>query len=522
MAQFDTNKQTLNRNNNVLYEVQMQADRYGNIITPQATSVSAFGEPISVPVTPVLQLDALYGLDPQLFETYTGAFFDADPVGTATSTGTLMQVGSGTSLGGYGVLRSKRAVRYRPGQGAQARFTAMFTGPVALYTQRAGFFIQEQAIQIGYNGENFGVMRANGGKAHIHKITVTGAGGGTENVDVQLNGTTETIVMTGATTQLNAASLADGIATAFPNWVVEQYDNDIYVLSTTLGPNAGAFSVVRNGAGTSTFADVVAQTGVAQTENWTYQSQFVHDTLDGNGPSGMVIDPTKLNVYQINFRWLGAGQIQYAVEDDEGNMIIFHHEHYANENNTVHIDNPSFKIGYVAYSLGGTGTNVTVSGASMMGAIEGLIQTTKPPTAAFFSTTTNLTNLQWHHVLTSHNKLIHRDKINTRELLLKNVTTSFSGTGAVQVALVLDEDFAGRAFSTLSEWSSASKSTTIVNNVTLPGRVAYIFGVEAGGSSSLDLEELRLAIPPNTDISVLVRSSQQITRTDVSLSWVED
>src|SRR6056300_1728137 len=110
MAQLDVNKQTLLRNNNALYEVQMQSDQYGNIISPGATSKSAFGEAIAIPITPVLQLDGLYGLDPRQFETFTATG------GAATTTNTLMQCSTGTSIGGYGVIRSARAVRYRPGQ----------------------------------------------------------------------------------------------------------------------------------------------------------------------------------------------------------------------------------------------------------------------------------------------------------------------------------------------------------------------------------------------------------------------
>jgi hypothetical protein len=67
MAIFDTNKQTLNRNNNVLYEVQMVTDQYGRIHNEGATSRSAFGENIAIPVNPVFQLDGLYGLDRHLY-----------------------------------------------------------------------------------------------------------------------------------------------------------------------------------------------------------------------------------------------------------------------------------------------------------------------------------------------------------------------------------------------------------------------------------------------------------------------
>jgi hypothetical protein len=136
----------------------MVVDQYNNIINHEggATARSAFGETIAVPVTPVLQLDGLYDLDPQQFETFQVG-------GTAGTSDTLMRVTTGTGQFGYGVLRSRRAVRYRPGQGAVARFTAKFTESapgvgVDGYTQRAGFFTQEQALQIGFNGTEFGVL----------------------------------------------------------------------------------------------------------------------------------------------------------------------------------------------------------------------------------------------------------------------------------------------------------------------------------------------------------------------------
>jgi len=90
-------------------------------------------------------------------------------------------------------------------------------------------------------------------------------------------------------------------------------------------------------------------------------------------PSGMTLDPTKLNVYQIAMRWLGVGVISYALEDQaSGTMVYVHREHYTNQNIKPHIDNPSFKIAYTATNTTNT-SNVTVKGASMYGAVEGTI-----------------------------------------------------------------------------------------------------------------------------------------------------
>ena len=517
MAQFDTNKQTLNRNNNVLYEVQMVADQYGRIHNEGATSRSAFGENISIPVNPVFQLDGLYGLDPQLFETFTGTF-TGNP-GTATTTDTLMRVTTdATGIGSYGVIRSRRAVRYRPGQGALGRFTAKFSTGVAGYTQRAGFFTQEQAVQVGYDGESFGVLRQNGGKAHIEILTVTATA--SETVQVELDGvSTGVAILSTDTNQEAAVKIADAFA-GNASWIVETYDDKVCFLATSVGPKAGAFSYTGTSATLTT-----QQTGVAHTDLWTPQAEFNQDTLDGNGPSKVTIDPQKLNVYQINFRWLGAGEIRYAIENPtNGDMIHFHHEHYSNRNTDVHIDNPSLKIGYVAASLGGDGTSIVVEGASMMGAIEGLINTTKLPTATFRESTTNLNANTWYHVLTAANNRVFRNKINTREIILKNINCAFSGTGPVTVALILNPTGVAdtREFNSINEFSSVSTSNT-TSVVTLGDqRLMYIFDVEAGGSGTQVLEDLRIAIPPGNEVSVLIRSSQQITRNAISMSWIED
>ena len=373
------------------------------------------------------------------------------------------------------------------------------------------------------------MLRENGGKAHIENLTITAPAGVTSDIIITYptqgaSTSTETIaVLIGDTVQ----EVAQKIALAFavnPFYIVETYDDKVCFLARSVGAKGSAFNY---DAGTTqtTATSVNVQVGVAHTSLWTPQADFNFDTLDGNGPSKVTIDPTKLNVFQINFRWLGAGEIRYAIENPiNGDMIYFHHEHYSNRNVDVHIDNPSLKIGYVAASLGGTGTDVVVEGGSMMGAIEGVITTTKFPTATFRESDTNLTADTWHHVLTVSNNLVFRGKINTREILLKNINSAFSGTGPVTVALLLNATGLAttREFVSLNEYSSASSSNT-TSVVTLGDqRLMYIFDVEAGGSGSQVLEDLRIAIPPSNQLSVLIRSPQQISRNAISMSWVED
>lgn len=622
MAQYRKDQQSYLPNGQTIYEVTMQADQYGNIVNPTgslATERSAFGELLTVTPTPVLQLDGLYGLDPLLFENYNSAG------GGSGTTGTLMTVNTGTSLNGYGVLRSRRAVRYRPGQGAMTRFTAMFTaantdivsisgegtvsveatkhlltsgdyvvvegttnfngtfGPITVtdadnfsfaavgnatpeatgkvtgqaekgvpigpagYTQRAGFFTQEQALQVGYNGRQFGVLRANGMKAHIERFTITTPATSPSTLTIDLPGyaglqTFGPINVTNASGDPAITASEIGYYFNTPgqprvgadgsSWTVEWCNDTITFVSTATFPLTG--TAVLNAGSTGTVATrETLQSGVAAgpgQNNWTYQQDFNIDKLDGTGPSGIVLDPTKLNVFQIAFRWLGAGEIRYAIENPiNGDMVFFHHEHYSNQNVDVHLDNPSLKIGYVAYSLTETGKDVIVRGASMMGAIEGQIQTTKLPISAYNDTGAgaNLTSDTWHNILNIKNRLVSNDKINSREILIKNINVAITGNSPGTVLFIINPTGLSDPeirYKPPYDYSSTDISADDFRPTLTLGqqRPGYSFTVPAGGSTTINLEDLRIALPPNNLLGVFVRSTAQITRSSVAVSWVED
>ena len=504
-----------------LHEVFMQADQYGNILNEGATHRSAFGELVAIPITPVIQLDGLYGLPPNKFETFTGAS------GTANTTDTLMQVSTDTGIGSYGVIRSRRAVRYRPGQGALCRFTAKFSTGTAGYTQRAGFFAQEQALQIGYDGTSFGILLENGGKAHIHAFTITTLDAG--DVTVTLNTEAYTAVtVAGTTLGDRIASLAAGLeanSDFTADWIVEYDNTKICFLSKSLGVKSGTYSMTSTATISTTNSAI--QSGVATTATWTPQASFNIDTLDGTGPSGVTLDPQKLNVYQINFRWLGAGELRFAVENPiNGDMIFFHHEHYSNRNTDVHIDNPSFKMGYVAASLGGSGSIITVEGASMMGAIEGIISPTDLPVAVSHTRTAGMTGgtSEWT-ILGLRNNVIHKAKINTREIILKRL--AIGGTAAGGAPLIMTVWYNPVTAVNLSwvargEESSASYSTT-ETTVTTTGLIPLFTSVISDNTSdNIVLEDLRIVIPPNNEIVVTAKSNANINRANIGLTWLED
>ncbi len=76
---------------------------------------------------------------------------------------------------------------------------------------------------------------------------------------------------------------------------------------------------------------------------FTVDLEDCDDPLDGTGKSGMTIDLTKINVFEIRFQYLGAGAISFYVEDDStGLFVIFHKILYANKNTVPSTFNPNF------------------------------------------------------------------------------------------------------------------------------------------------------------------------------------
>ena len=520
MAQWNKTTQDYLNQERSLFEVYICADRYGNIdgCHGTASGSGAFGETIVSQITPVFQLDGLYGLNSDRFERYS--------FGTGiTTSNNLMQVESGTGAYGYGVIRSKRSVRYRPGQGALSRFTAQFSGIATGYTQRAGFFSQEQALQVGFNTNGkFGILRENGGKAHIHRFEITTPASGSESVTVTLAGTATTITVASGTATQNAT----GIGThTYNGWLTDYSNGYITFLSTSVGAKTGTFSIASSGSLVAT--STTAQVGAEHISNWTYQEDWNFDTMTGVGgttnPSGVTLDPTKLNVYQINFRWLGVGEMRFAVENLlTGDMMPIHHIHYANRNNTVHLDNPSLKVGYVAANLdGNAGAGVTVSGASMMGAIEGIINTTTLPLAAFRTKTggMNTTGVKYH-LLTIKGDLIVNNKINSRELIIKKISalTTSASSAPCFIYLYIDVPTVDSLdYIPLGQASSYSRTDTTITSSQQP---IAVFCVTSGAPETIDLDALRIVLPPQRTLTMAISSDSVLQKADCSVTFVED
>jgi hypothetical protein len=82
--------------------------------------------------------------------------------------------------------------------------------------------------------------------------------------------------------------------------------------------------------------NVITERRVSQ-ENWNI------DTLDGNSPSGYILDITKTQLFIIDFEWLGVGIVRCGFSIN-GKNIICHEFYNSNELETVYMRMPNLPV----------------------------------------------------------------------------------------------------------------------------------------------------------------------------------
>lgn len=479
---------------------------------------AAFGALAVAQETPVVQIDAMYGLVSTDHETFTATG------GSATSADSIFTVQTGTSVGGYGVIRSVRDAHYHAGTGMIARWTARYTAGIASSLQVSGPFTSENALQFGYNGATFGVLRRTGARLEIRTLTVSAGAGGSETATVTLNDVAFNVALTSGNVAHAVFQLA---AATYTGWQAFAVGSTVVFLAQSTGSKAGAFTLSSTGTAAGTFARTRA--GVTETDTWVAQSAWNIDPCNGSGPSRFLLDHTKFNVYQVQWQWLGAGAITFSIENPEtGRLIPVHQIKYANGGTAPTVDNPTFKIGWVAASLGST-TNLTVQGISA-GIFEenGQRVFLRNPRAAqaekssVGATTTN--------ILSIRNNVVFADKTNFREVRPIRISVGSEGTGSAPVVIrvFLNATLSGAggaadepAWAYVDSATSCVATDSAAETIT-GGTLVAVINLSKTGKEVIYMAESGLQLDSNETLHITASTSSGSATVSASVSWVED
>ena len=170
MAQWNKNEQDYLNQERTLFEVYMQADRYGEIFDPvgQGFNGDLFGRvKVSNPYT-LFDSTHRYSQDGDFDDVVIGAGSTVGII-TAQSTATL---GIGTTAGCSIIRESKRVFAYQPGKALQVLQTFVFNPAKENLIQRAGYASSENGIMLELDGSQLNIIKRTSISGTVSTITV--------------------------------------------------------------------------------------------------------------------------------------------------------------------------------------------------------------------------------------------------------------------------------------------------------------------------------------------------------------
>jgi len=439
-------------------------------------------------------------------------------------------VASVTCAGAYPAfsqIRTLDTLRYGPGQGSLFLGTCAFTTGVALSTQVFGPGDDDEGLYFGYNGTSFGVLRKAYGSLEIKTLEITGAASGTGTITITLDSSAVPIEVTSGNTiaEITALIVAEGDAfgNAGRGWEVTTNDNVTLKFISLVAENAaGTFSFVdtdTTGVTAGAFAEPVA--GVAPTDTWVPQASWNVDVMDGTGSSGMTLDPTKLNVYKIQFQYLGAGGHQFFIESQTTAVLVLVHSfHYTNQNTIPWCRDPTFHLNLIAKTESGyAGGALVMKTASLGGFLQGLEN--PDGVRRGVAATKSITTSETVFLILSSNIVFNslKNKITTFPDILTIANESSTKDLTVNIKKNPTAIIGATALTDIQTGVSVMQYSTAGTTVT-GGANLLSFVIAPSSQLPINLAELRAKIRPDERFVFTAQGGGALIAS-ISVTWVE-
>lgn len=483
---------------------------------------SAFGELAVAEPTQMVALQFPYNLNAAQAIPFPGNG------GTITNGDTHANVSTGTNSDGFALILSRDVLKYSPGEGALARFTAKFTAGVASSEQIAGAGANLNGFFFGFDGASFGVLRRSAGLPEVRDLQITTASTTAEDITITLDGDADaTVTVTNsADVCITAREIAThNFASLGVGWGAEAHGDTVTFVSLDAASHPGTYSL--SGATTAVGSFSSSIVGVSATDSWTAQTAWNIDKMDGAGESGMTLDKTKGNVYQIHYQWLGYGAITFSVEDSEtGEFQDVHIIKYGNTNTIPSLANPTLPLTIEARNLGNT-SDLTVSSSSMAGFSEGKETFLGPSFAASnLFTIGNVTTEE--PVLTIRNKRVYQNTINQVRIIPEFVTfvSNLNDARGNTVFRV----YANATPENLCSYSDVATNSSVVEKDTAGldfdisvAQLQNTFILSATDSEIFNISQLKGKVAPGSTLMITAQPSKGHATNEVgaTINWKE-
>jgi hypothetical protein len=250
------------------------------------------------------------------------------------------------------------------------------------------------------------------------------------------------------------------------------------------------------------------------------------DPLDGSGDSGMRIDTTKLNVFQIAFQYLGGGAIYFSIEDAAtGRFIVFHTVLYANKFTVPSTYNPNFHF-TLWVNNGATTSDIILKSASFAFFVEGktkFVEVHRPHQSSGLrqklAVTTEIA------LLTIRVKQLYASKQNFISIFIENIVASIESSGANNlgsIRLVKNAELGGTpSYSDVHTTNSVVEYDVSATTVNGAGTELYPVPL-AGKNDKIDKDLTRFEfILKHGDTLTVAGSSANSATMNAAVLWSE-
>lgn len=493
----------------------------GGSNTANAAATTQFGEALVAQMSPASQATFVHGLNPTTF--ITRSIGDGASCTAFSGSGYLQ---SGTATTGSAAIQMRRGLTYRAGQGSVFRGTAIFGPPVADTYQLIGFGNVECGYHFGYQGTNFGIHHFPDGIREVRKLVISSGVANGTSVTITLNGQSKDYTIAGGSSinQTSWEISQQDWSNVGGGWVAEAYDGTIYFLALRTGTRNGAYSATA-GASIGTFTQFIA--GSTPNATFVTQSAWNIDTMDGNGPSRMVLDPHKGNVYQIGFQYLGFGNARFAIEDSQtGQFQTCHMIRNANARLTPVLKDPHVAGIWTASNAGSTiSTHMTGTSGAIF--CEGEVLRNIGPAFSAYGAKGSIGAASETPVMTIRANRIFKTSAGYSEIDISTLTATNTGTGAANYIILrlyknlrlsgpvnftnVNVDQSIASYDTAATGYTANQNTLVATYIIVPG-----------ASLNIDLKGDNFFLSVGETLTLTGQSDSNNGDVAVALTWFED
>ena len=263
---------------------------------------------------------------------------------------------------------------------------------------------------------------------------------------------------------------------------------------------------------------------VNSVDNFTAQSDWNVDRMDGSGPSEVILNQQNGNAYQISVQATAFGCMRFSIiNQNTGTFVLVHQINHSNVQTVPMLFSGDFRL--IAESVNtSNATDIVLRLNSMSAFNQGSVKVTGPTFSALGERAGLTDIVNFHNILTIRGRFGFVNQRNKIQVLLRNLSiTTEPGNKGVQFKVTLSANFSSTpGFINVDGNNSVIESTQ--DDVTVTGGTDILRGgLTKEDSLVLPAETLEIAIQSAGTITISARMART-GNSDVfgSLSWQED